>query len=766
MNGPFPQRPEFFDGCRQWRLAGLPYTRITPGRVAAAKGADNPHAVATQNWQPGIGTRGLKESAASMPDYYQAPALILTALLLPAFGYLYFRFRDARTLLWFLGFLFAVFRMALVYRLGTPDFQDSVHPWMAAAGQTSIQLSAALFLASLSPLGFRLGRFHILYVIPYTLPLMVYSILFHGFLRGAQPTGILYLVFPALGALALVAGFFWGVAKGNLPTWIGLGFCVVGGGFSVWIYHLAGPAYPLAFVECCNHVLTALLILYTFRRFSCGLVLGMVGFLLWASPVLMLFPVVHGTPSIFVSLAKAIVLSKVIAAMGMILLALEDQLAINQAGQEREQRARRELEAYTNLILSRRRVVDFDRQAGEICQTVTEHSRFRQAALLLHTAGSYRVAGAAGLDPAVVAALDEMATRIPLKGFLADGSAPPAVEQTHAVALDLSAWLTPGDDLMRLRFTEVLAVPMMGRQVTEGVLMLAGMRDAPARSVQGAAVRPESAKPGKQRAGHAQMEPLRADDLLPIEMLTARLQATRSQTLMLEKLIDSEKYAGLGQLAGNVTQQLNNPLTVILGYASLLDETSSLDPQERKGVEAILTEARRMRSTLESLTRIARPQTGQFTAVSVSELLTDMEQLHRSEFLRRSIEFRINIAHGLPRVLCHAQQLRQAVLHCLQFAIEAVEGQAMTAATEELKTVRLEASAEGNLVQILIAHSGQGFLHPDRAFDPFVPKQAQGETAGLGLSLCASILRDHNGRASAVNLEPRGAAILLELKAA
>jgi K+-sensing histidine kinase KdpD len=47
-----------------------------------------------------------------------------------------------------------------------------------------------------------------------------------------------------------------------------------------------------------------------------------------------------------------------------------------------------------------------------------------------------------------------------------------------------------------------------------------------------------------------------------------------------------------------------------------------------------------------------------------------------------------------------------------------------------------------------------------------VPKQAQGETAGLGLSLCASILRDHNGRASAVNLEPRGAAILLELKAA
>jgi C4-dicarboxylate-specific signal transduction histidine kinase len=65
-----------------------------------------------------------------------------------------------------------------------------------------------------------------------------------------------------------------------------------------------------------------------------------------------------------------------------------------------------------------------------------------------------------------------------------------------------------------------------------------------------------------------------------------------------------------------------------------------------------------------------------------------------------------------------------------------------------------------------VAHTGRGFLHPDRAFDPFVPTQAGGETAGLGLSFCANILRDQNGRASAINLEPRGAAILLELKVA
>lgn len=686
-----------------------------------------------------------------MPDYYQAPALILTALLLPAFGYLYFRFRDTRTLLWFLGFLLAMVRMLLIYRLGAWDFPAGTPPLLTAIGQASIQVSATLFLASLSPLRFKLGRFQVLYVIPYTIPLVVYAFLLEWVFKGVAPTGFLFWIFPFLGGCSLVAGFFWGVARGSMPSWVGATACVVLGILGFWVCFISGGNWPLSFVQCANHLMTALLLISVFRRISPGLVLSALGFTAWSLFILEIFPAINNNAAIDTPLVRVFVMGKVVAALGLILLALEDQLSLNQSGQERERRARRELEAYTGLILSRRRVEDFDQQASEICQTVTEYSRFAKAALVLQSAGRLRVAGTAGMDAALAASLDELVARIPVKGFLASGSAPPATEHSQTLRLDLEPWLEPGDDLKRLRFTSVLAVPMEGRTSTEGALLLAGMRNAPKHSAPGSLV-------------VAGREPLRADDLLPIEMLAARLQATRSQTMMLEKLIDSEKYAGLGQLAGNVAQQLNNPLTVILGYASLLDETSALDPQERKGVESILTEARRMRSTLESLTRISRPQSGQFTAVSVAEMLTDLEQLHRSEFLRRSIEFRLNIAPGLPRVLCHAQQLRQAVLHCLQFAIEAVEGLPLSDGEE--KVVRLEATAEGNMVQILIAHSGAGFLHPDRAFDPFVPAQATGETAGLGLSLCATILRDHNGRASAVNLEPRGAAILLELQAA
>jgi signal transduction histidine kinase len=509
------------------------------------------------------------------------------------------------------------------------------------------------------------------------------------------------------------------------------------GGISFWICISIRGSWPLVFVESALHLTTALLVFYVFRRLTPGTILSGLGFFAWALNVGVIAPRLINHPALVLSLQNFSVLGKVVAAVGMIVLALEDQLAIKETAKDRERRARNELEAYTKVVLSRRRVEDFDRQANQICQNITANSRFAQAALIfLQSSGQYRLAGAAGFDDAALNALESLTARIPAAGFLTAGSSPPAAEHSQSFALSLEPWLLPGDDLERLHLTEVVAVPLSGRSSAEGALILAGLRDPSQR--------------------------LRADDLLPVEVLGARIQASRSQTMMLEKLIDAEKFAGLGQLANNVTRQLNNPLTVILGYASLLEVTPAMSPQERKGVEAILTEARNMRSTLESLSRMSRSQSDQFTAISVTELLSDMEQLHRSEFLHRAIDFRLQVAPALPRALGNAQQVRQAVLYCLQFAIEAVENS--DSPTE--KSVRVEATAESDSVKILIAHTGPGFLHPTRAFDPFVPAQAAGETAGLGLSLCATILRENNGRISAMNFEPRGAGIVLELQAA
>ncbi len=682
-----------------------------------------------------------------MPDYYNIPALVLTELLLPAFGYLYLRSRDTRTLLWFLGFFFAVISMVLV-RFEAQSVAAGGNPWVLATGYAAIQVSTALFLASLSPARFQIWRVKVLYVIPYGLPAVIASILAYGVFHGITPQRWQVFVIPALGAVAMFVAMLWGAAKSKLPQWIGISYCAVAGSLLLWVYFVAGTAMALIGVACANLLMTSLLLLFVFRRLTPGVVLSSLGFAAWSLTALQILPAVGFHAVLTQDLIHVIVMGRVVAAIGMIMLALEDELNINTLAKEREHRARREMEAYTAPILARRRVEDFDRMGDDICSLVREHSRFRQAALLLESGGRFRLAGSAGFDDATELALSEMAGRISPAGFLNEETTPPAVEQSKTLRLDLRPWLSPGDDLKRLGFTSALAVPMRGRTSTEGALLLAGLRPLDS----------ESRTLGR--------EELRADDVLPIEMLAARLQATRSQTMMFEKLIDSEKFAGLGQLAANVTHHLNNPLTVILGYASLLEETVPKGTPERMGVESILTESRRMRSTLESLARIARPQADQLTAVSVSEMLADMGKLYSNDFLRRSIEFRMNVEPGLPRVMCSSQQLRQAVLHCLQYSIAAIENHGSGSSAEQPRTVRLEATSEGSLVQIMVAHTGAAFASPEQAFDPFTPAQVCGEMGGLGLSLCATILRDHNGRASAMNLEPQGAAIVLELQTA
>lgn len=673
-----------------------------------------------------------------MPDYYLLPAVALTAILMPALLYLYWQLKRPRPLFWFFGLLFALIR--LLQHFPGPFWNLSIpaaNPLSAAVGQIAGQLSGVFFLSALSPLAFRIGRIRIPYAIPFTIPLVAYALLFNVGYAGQQPGGLPVLLFPILGSLSLLVGAFWGYSKGSMPTWLGLSLCVILGGAALSLCLTARGEWPLIFTQCSLNFVAAVLIFFVFRRFSPGTTLAAAGLLASTLQMAGLPRFAVKIPDLLLPLDRIAILGFVLIAVGVIVLEFESDLAAQAAAQDREREAREELAAYTRLTMSRRRLDDFDRQANQLCQTIVTNSRFSQAAILfLQSTGQYRLAGAAGFDEATFGAFEAVASRIAPADFLAPGTASPAVPDCQTFHINMGPWLLPGDDLKRLGMTAALATPMYGRGTTEGAIILASPRNP--------------------------RQPIRAEDLRPVEVLAARIQAARDQTVMLEKLIDAEKFAGLGQLASNVSRQLNNPLTVVLGYASLLNESADIGSQNRRAAEAILNEARNMRQTLESLARMSHSQNEHFAAISVTELLTDMEQLHRSEFVHRGIDFRLHIAPALPRVLGNSQQVRQAVLYCLQFAIETVEN----LDSEVERAVRMEATSEGDYVRIRIAHSGPGFLNPTRAFESFVPAQAAGETAGLGLSLCATILRENNGRISAENNETRGAAIVLELQAA
>jgi signal transduction histidine kinase len=679
-----------------------------------------------------------------MFDDYQIPAIALIAALMLAFVYLHLRFRSLRTLLWILALGCAEIQALLLSVaprfvalagprspiLGLPPFGLSATTWIGMGSEAALMLSSAFFLASLSPLSFRIGQLRILYAVPYAIPLLLYTILYYGVSQ--HPSAPLSWLYCLLAVWAAGVAFVWSLQKGAIPVWMATAVVVFFGLISIPFFVRGEVYWPFLIVESGNMVMTALLVIYTYRRISPGVFLATAGFLAWAVPPFFLIPSATPVGMTESTAAHLVILAKVILAMGLILLVLEDEVEKNQTARQRERRIRLELEAYARQALTARSLEEFDRDSGLLCAMIVEHSRFSGAALIVRsTTGAYTLVGYAGMDGATAGALDAVAQRLPLSCFAE--AAQTLVPETTSLDLDLTPWLTPGDDLERLHLTRVGAVPMFGPgNSADGALLLIGPR--------------------------VPLNVLRADDLLPLEVLAGRLQAARAQALMLGKLIDSERFAGVGQLANNVAQQLNNPLTVILGYSALLEESAPVGP-DRRGVEAIAVEARRMKSILDRLSRFSRLTTERFNSFSVADLITDIEQLLRTDFLRHSIEFRSTVQPELPNIFGNAHQIRQALMHATQFAIEAVQ----RVEPNQEKSVRIEAAVEDERIQILIAHSGPSFPHPDRVFDSFTTGFSGSEATGIGLSLCAAIVREHRGNILAVNYEPTGAAILFDL---
>jgi C4-dicarboxylate-specific signal transduction histidine kinase len=145
----------------------------------------------------------------------------------------------------------------------------------------------------------------------------------------------------------------------------------------------------------------------------------------------------------------------------------------------------------------------------------------------------------------------------------------------------------------------------------------------------------------------------------------------------------------------------------------------------------------------------------------VELLLRDIEKLMRHDLENARIVLELHIPEHLPRVKADGEQIRQVFLQVMKNAMTSLE----EAADGVERRMSVEVAAIPKAVEVMFSDTGRGFAEPGRAFDPFFTTRHPGEGLGLGLSICYAIVREHGGEISAVNLHPRGAAVVIELPA-
>jgi signal transduction histidine kinase len=250
--------------------------------------------------------------------------------------------------------------------------------------------------------------------------------------------------------------------------------------------------------------------------------------------------------------------------------------------------------------------------------------------------------------------------------------------------------------------------------------------------------------------------------VVALEALGVKLCRAMEDVELMNRLLRSEKLAGLGLLAGGITHSLNNPLMTVMGSAELIGEISGEEPA-RRYAETILNESRKIQETVESLLNFWRPQVLSKESLDIAAMVQRLSEECEPKLVELGINLNLQLATGTPPVRGNRDRLRLVMEHLLNNAVQAIAAARGTLAEGRNDTIRLTAGFDGRTIQVVVSDTGTGFREPGRVFDPFYTTQALGQGSGLGLSICYGIVREHGGEISAFNLHPVGAAVVVEL---
>ena len=227
-------------------------------------------------------------------------------------------------------------------------------------------------------------------------------------------------------------------------------------------------------------------------------------------------------------------------------------------------------------------------------------------------------------------------------------------------------------------------------------------------------------------------------------------------TLAQQQMLQAAKLSALGELVAGVAHELNNPLTVLIGTADLIE--AEAPPVMQRHVHLMREAINSAQYVVKGLLTFGRQMPLQKTRVDLAELTERVLALTFGELHVAEVRVRRDIASELPAVWADANQLQQVLVNLINNA-----KQAMTDVQGERRLLLSVQRAEPGRVRIQVEDTGPG-IPPDvmsKVFDPFVTTKSDG--TGLGLSISYGIIREHGGTLTVDSTPGQGATFTVEL---
>lgn len=231
----------------------------------------------------------------------------------------------------------------------------------------------------------------------------------------------------------------------------------------------------------------------------------------------------------------------------------------------------------------------------------------------------------------------------------------------------------------------------------------------------------------------------------------------RLKDLAERTILRSEKLASVGRLASGIAHEINNPLTGILTYSSLLAEELKGTPYE-EDLKTIKEETLRCRKIVRGLLDFARDYKPEKVSTNLNSLIEEALQLLEKHVNFHNIKIVKDFDPNLPEVKVDADEFRSVINNLAVNAADAMpNGGQLTIST------RFDPSA--NQVIIRVADTGIGISEENlkKIFEPFFTTKEKGKGTGLGLAMTYGVIKRHNGTIDVKSKVGEGTEFIIKL---
>ena len=367
---------------------------------------------------------------------------------------------------------------------------------------------------------------------------------------------------------------------------------------------------------------------------------------------------------------------------------------------------------------------------------------------------------------------------------------PPAVFSSQLHKYIIPSYLPDG--LMRIQHTTVIAVPTLSDTNYFGLFVVEDITDLSYQIKKYKEMRDRALLEVKERK-IAEKELKKAEAELmnyninledTVEKRTKKLNTALSDLKnMQSQLVQTEKMAGVGQLAAGVAHEINNPtgfvssnLNTLSDYQSdfkrliieykklvadlinnnneykmppsLLDQVDHIEAIESEvDIDYILNDINelidesiegtyRIRDIVQNLKNFAHPGERKIKSADINKCIESTLNIVWNE-LKYKVTVIKNI-ENLPEVKCYPQQLNQVFMNIFVNAAQAIEQQG---------EIRISTQVNNGHIEIKISDTGKGIPKKNlpKIFDPFFTTKEVGKGTGLGMNVAYNIIKKHKG---------------------